>query len=150
MVHHPAGRSHDDVGAVFQACALTAQGHAAAQRDHFDVVLRTRQAADFGAYLVGQLTRGAEHQRLHGKPARIKFGKQGQGEGGSLAAAGLGLGDQVLASQRRRQAGRLDRRHLVVAQLGQVGQSGLCQGQGGEVGGRVSHARLSGVAFICR
>ncbi len=81
-----------------------------------------RQAPDFGRDLVGQLARRAQHHRLDGEAACVKVGEQREGKGGGLAAAGLGLGDQVLAEQRRRQAGRLDRRHLRVAELREVGQ----------------------------
>ncbi|MNZ89862.1 hypothetical protein D3C78_1087990 [compost metagenome] len=117
QVHHPARRAHHDVGAVFQAGDLRARRHAAIHRDDLDVVVRPGQAADFGRHLVGEFARRAQHQRLHGEPARIELGQQGQAEGGGLAAAGAGLGDQILAQQCRRQARGLDGRHLVVAQL---------------------------------
>jgi hypothetical protein len=64
-----------------------------------DVVLGARQPADLLRHLVGQLARRAQHQRLHGKAARVQLGQQGQGEGRRLAAAGLGLGDEVVAGQ---------------------------------------------------
>ena len=122
QVHHAAGRTHDDVRAVFQRCNLVTRRYAAIDGDDLDVVLRTRQTADFGSHLVGQLTRGAQHQRLHGKPARVQAVNDGQAEGSRLAAASAGLGDQVLALQRQRQAGGLNGRHLRIAQLLQVGQ----------------------------
>jgi hypothetical protein len=67
VVHHAAGRAHHDVRAVLQAGDLAAQRHAAAQGHDLDVVLGARQAADLGGHLVGQLARGAQHQRLHGE-----------------------------------------------------------------------------------
>ena len=130
MVHHPARRAHHNVRAVFQRGALAAQRYATAQGHHFDVVLRPRQTADFGAHLVGQFARGAQNQRLHRKPARVEFGQQRQGKCGGFAAAGLGLGDQVFACQCGGQAGGLDGRHFQVAELLQVGQGGRGQAQG--------------------
>ena len=53
-----------------------------------------------GGDLVGQFARRAQHQRLHGEAPRVQVGQQRQREGGGLAAAGLGLRDQVLAQQR--------------------------------------------------
>ena len=94
-------------------------------------------------HLVGQLARGAQHQRLHGEAARVQVGQQRQREGGGLAAAGLGLRDQVLAQQGRRQAGRLDGRHLVVAERCEVLQGGGGQGKSGEaVLGRLGHGPI--------
>ena len=120
MVHHAPRRAHHNVRAVFQRGALAAQRHTAAQGHHFDVVLRPRQAADFGAHLVGQFARGAQDQSLHRKPARVEPRQQGQRKGGGFAAAGLRLRNQVLPSQRRRQSGGLDGRHLQIAELLQV------------------------------
>jgi hypothetical protein len=95
-----------------------------------------RQAADFARHLVGQLPRRTQHQRLHREAARIQAGQQAQGKGRGLAAAGLGLRDQVLAGEGRRQAGGLDRGHLQVAQLAQVRQRGRRQRQSVEGEGR--------------
>ena len=120
MVHHAPRRAHHNMRAVFQRGALTAQRHAAAQGHHFDVVLRPRQTADFGADLVGQFARGAQDQGLHRKPARVEPRQQGQRKGGGFAAAGLRLGNQVLSGQRRGQGGGLDRRHLQITELLQV------------------------------
>jgi hypothetical protein len=72
------------------------------------------------------------HQGLHRKLFGVEFGQQGQGESGCFAAAGFGLGDQVFACQRQRQGGRLDGRHLVIAQLRQIRQGGGWQGQSAE------------------
>jgi hypothetical protein len=94
-----------------------------------------RQAADLGGDLVGQLARGAQHQGLDGKPARVQAVDHGQAEGSRLAAAGAGLGDQVLALQGQRQAGGLDGRHLRIAELLEVGQHFGGQGQRRESGG---------------
>jgi hypothetical protein len=143
VVHDAARRADHDVGAVLEAGHLRPHGAAAAQRQYLDVVLAARQAADFLRHLVGQLARRAQHQRLHREAARIELGQQAQGKGRRLAAAGLGLRDQVLAGQRRRQARRLDRRHRMVAKLPQVRQRGRRQRQlvEGQVRGRVGAGR---------
>ena len=85
----------------------------------------------------------------------FRLGEQRQRERGRLAAAGLGLGDQVVAGQRDRQARRLDRRHRQVVELLQIcqhrgrqrqfverasGRAG-CGYRGGR--GNFGHARLS-------
>jgi len=113
--------------AVLQARDLRAHRRAAAQRQRLHVVLGAREAPDLLRDLVGQLARRAQHQRLHVEALRIQPGQQREREGGGLAAAGLGLRDQVVAGQRDRQAGGLDRRHRLVAEAGQV-----LEGRGGE------------------
>jgi hypothetical protein len=114
VVHDPAGGADDDMHAVFQTGHLIAQRRAATQRQHLDVFLEAGQAADFLGHLIGQFARRAQHQRLDREQLRVQFGQQWQSEGCSLAATGLGLGDQVVAGQRQRQAGGLDGRHLQV------------------------------------
>jgi hypothetical protein len=111
------------------------------QGEHLDVLLEAGEAADLLAHLLGQLAGRAQHHRLHREVARVEALQQRQAEGGGLAAAGLGLGDEVVAGQRHRQAGGLDRRHLVVAEAGQVGQhrggqAELFEGRGHDGGGR--------------
>ncbi len=117
-----------------QAVDLRPHRRAAAQRQHLDVLLGARQAADLLRDLVGQLARRAQHHGLHVEAARIEPVQQRQPERRGLAAAGLGLRHQVLAGQCDRQAGRLDRRHFVIAQLRQRGEHRGRQGQGGESG----------------
>ncbi|MNQ40439.1 hypothetical protein D3C85_540910 [compost metagenome] len=130
-----ARRTDDDMGAMLQGAHLRAVGHATAEGEHLDVAVAAGEAADFLGHLVGQLAGGAEHQCLAAEEARIQRLQQADAEGGGLAAAGLGLGDQVLALEDQRQALRLDRRHVAVAQALQVGQGGCGEGQGGEGGG---------------
>jgi hypothetical protein len=129
VIHDAARRADDDMGAVLQTACLVAQARAANQRKDLDVVFKARQAADFLRDLIGQFARRAEHHGLHGKAARVEVGEQGQRKGRRLAAAGLGLSDQVVAGQRDRQAGGLNRRHRQVFELRQVGQHGGRQGQ---------------------
>ena len=155
QVHHAAGCANNDVGTVLQRCDLVARGHAAIDGHDLDVFLRARQTADFGSDLIGQLARGAQHQGLDGKPARIETIHHGQAKGGGLAAAGAGLSNQVLALQGQWQTGSLNGRHLRVAQLLEVGQHFRGQGQRresggisglGGAGGGIHRAELSGAS----
>ncbi len=109
-------RADDDVGAVFEESDLRAEGHAAAQGQDLDVVFGAGQATDFLGDLVGQLTGRAHHQGLAAEETRVDRVQQADAEGGGLAAAGLGLGDQVHALEDHRQALRLDRRHLGITE----------------------------------
>ena len=59
VIQNPSGRADHHMRAVLQALLLTAQGHAAAQRDDFDVGRGTRQPANFCGNLVGQFSRRA-------------------------------------------------------------------------------------------
>ena len=129
VVHDASGRADHDVGAVLQAVALRAHRRAAAQRQHLDVGLEARQAADLLRDLVGQLAGGAQHHGLHGELAHVEPGEQRQAEGRGLATAGLGLGDEVVPGERQRQAGGLDRGHGAVVELAQGVQHGRGQGQ---------------------
>ncbi len=124
MVHDAARCADHDVRAESQTFALRAHGAAADQREDLDVVHVAREAAQFLRDLVGQFARGAQHHGLHAHIVGIELGQQRQAESGSLAAAGLGLGDQVLSGQRDGQALGLDRRHAQVAELLQVAQHG--------------------------
>ncbi len=132
VVHDASRRSHDDVRTMFQAGQLRAHRRAATQRQDLDVVFGARQASQLLRHLLGELTRRAKHQRLHREAPRIQVGQQRQAEGGGLAAAGLGLCDQVMPGQGERQAGGLDRRHRGVTQAGKVFQRGGRQRQAGE------------------
>ena len=122
VVEQPARRAHHHVGAVGEAVHLGADRAAAAQAEHLDVLLEAGEAADLLAHLLGQFAGRAQHHRLHREVARVEALQQRQAEGGGLAAARLGLGDEVVAGQGHRQAGGLDRRHQVVAEAGQVGE----------------------------
>ena len=77
------------------------------------MVFGARQAAQFLRHLLGEFARRAQHQALHRKAAWVQVGQQRQRKRRRLAAAGLGLRDQVVPGQRERQAGGLDRRHRV-------------------------------------
>ncbi|MOA04342.1 hypothetical protein D3C78_1238910 [compost metagenome] len=127
----PRGADHD-VRAMLQRADLRAERHAAAQGQHLDVVGAARQQADFLGHLVGQFAGRAQHQRLAAEVALIERRQQAEGEGGGLAAAGLGLGDQVVTGEDQWQALRLDRCHLPVANGVQTGKKAGGQWQGGE------------------
>jgi hypothetical protein len=155
VIHDAAGCAHHHMGTVFQAGQLRAHGGATAQGEHLDVFFGARQAAHLLRHLLGQFSRGAQHQGLHGKLLGVEFGEQRQGKRGCFATAGFGLGDEILPGQRQGQGCGLNRRHLPVTQLRQIGQHGCRQrqvvegqrrtGSGGLLGRTVvfSHATLS-------
>ena len=148
VVHHSPWRAHHNVRAVFQRRTLPAQRNATAQCDHLDVVHGARQPADFDRDLVGQFTRGAQHQRLHGKAPRVKPLQQRQSKRCGFAAAGFCLGNQIFAGQCWRQTHGLDRGHRQVTQLRQIVQGGRVERQGAEGwGGSVCHALIIGSAI---
>ncbi len=124
MLLDAARGADDDVRTVLQGGDLRAQRHAATQRQDLNVVFGTGQATQFLGHLVGELARGAQHQRLAAEVPRVDRVEQADTKGGGLAAPGLGLGDQVLALENDRQALGLDRRHRGVAEGVQVGQHG--------------------------
>ncbi|MNF62933.1 hypothetical protein D3C84_446190 [compost metagenome] len=129
----------DDVRAVFQRSDLRAEGHAAAQGQDLDVVFGTGQATDFLGDLVSQLAGRAQDQRLATEVTRIDRVQQADAERGGLAAAGLGLGDQVHPLEDHRQALRLDRRHLGITEGVEVSQHGGGQRQSIKFGGDGGH-----------
>ena len=132
-----AGRADDQVGAARQRFGLGAGGRAAAQGQDLDVRDQARQPAQFLRHLVGQFAGGAHQQRLGRQLACVQLLQYAQAERRGLAAAGLGLRDDVAAFQDKRQALRLDGRHLLEPQALQVVEQGGQEGQGGE--GRVGH-----------
>ena len=116
MVEQAAGRADHHMGAMFQRAELGGEGDAAAEGQDLDVVGKAGQASQFLADLVGQFAGRAEHQRLHARGARLQVRQQADAEGGGLAAAGLGLGDHVLAGEDQRQGVGLNRRHFGIAE----------------------------------
>ena len=110
----------DDVRPVLERVAVGAHRHPAVQRDQLDVGRGARERSQLACDLIRKLTRRTDHQRLHLSHVGPEALEQGQAERGGLAAAGLGLRDQVLALQHRRQGSGLDRRHLRVPEADQV------------------------------
>ncbi len=115
LLNAPRG-ADDDVRAVLQRSDLRAERDATAQGQDFDVVFGAGQTTDFLGHLVGQFAGRANHQRLAPEVARVDRVEQADAERGGLAAAGLGLGDQVHPLEDHRQALRLDRRHLGITE----------------------------------
>jgi hypothetical protein len=117
MIHDAARRAHHHMRAVLQAQHLATQSHATTQGDHFHIAHSTCQAANFLTHLIGQLTCRAQDHGLNGKVCGQNFFYQWNAKRGRLAAASTGLGNQIFARQGHRQTGRLNGRHLQIAQL---------------------------------
>jgi len=132
MLLNAPRRADDYMRAMFQRADLRAYGYASAEREDLDVLSRARQPPQLLGHLIGQFTGGAKYQRLTAEIARIDWLQQCNAEGGSLAAAGLGLRDEVHTLEHDRQALRLDWRHFGIAERVEVGQRCRAEGQGGE------------------
>ncbi len=105
---HAAGRADHHVRVVLERGQLRLQRHAAAQQRDLQIGQADGQATHGAGDLVGQLARGAQHQRLGLDQAGVHPRQQPQGEGGGLAAAGRRLGDEVAPVENGRQRARLD------------------------------------------
>jgi hypothetical protein len=75
-------------------------------------------------HLDGELAGGGEDEHLRVALVDVDLVEGGQGEGGGLAGAGLGLAQDVVAGKEVRDAGGLDGRRGFVADLGQGGKDG--------------------------
>ncbi len=137
MLLNTPRRTDDDVRAVLQRADLRAERHAATEGQHLDVVFRARQTADFLGDLIRQFAGRAHDQCLATEEPRVDRVEQADTEGSGLAAAGLGLRDQVHALEDHRQALRLNRCHFGITKRLQVSQHGSGQRQRIESG--VSH-----------
>ncbi len=122
VLFNTSRRADNDVRSVCQRANLRAKGRAATEGEDLDVVDAACQAAQFVGDLVGKLSCGAEHQRLHRKLLDLQLLQQPQPKSRGLARAGFTLGDDIPPGKNRRQAFCLYRRHPVVVQRVKVGQ----------------------------
>ena len=143
VIEQTTGRGHQNFNAAFEFQRLRLHVHAtkhhrAAHLGVFGVKL------DLLGHLVGQFTRGQQHQGAH-RMARRRGGtvfvfqqalQQRQRKRRRLAGAGLGCAHHVLTGQHHGNGLGLDRRHGRVAHFGDGTGQGLGQG---EVGKRVCH-----------
>ena len=166
VVHGPAGSGDDDVHAAGQAGELRGDGLAAVDGDdaHAEV---PAVAVDRLGDLHRELPRGREDERrrpaataVAGDAAAVDGGaglaglvhaagevlEDRQGEGGGLAGAGGGLGEQVAAREQGRDRRLLDGRGLLVAETGEGALEPLVEVEGGEAGG---HEIGGGSGFRC-
>jgi hypothetical protein len=129
------GRADDDVGAARQRAQL--HHHALAAVDRQDV----EAGHVVGVLLQGfgdldrQFARRRQDQGLRHGALEVDLLQQRQGEGGGLAGAGLGLAEQVVAGQQHGDAGRLDRRGRLVADVGERLEQWRGKPEGVEPGG---------------
>jgi hypothetical protein len=80
-------------------------------------------------HLYGEFPRRRQHERLHGRAPGFQPLKDGQGEGGSLARAGLGLADHVTPFEEQRNRPLLDGRRGLVSDIGYRPQQRLAQAE---------------------
>ncbi len=138
MIEDAARRADHDVGRMHQRVALRADGLAAAQGEDLNIAGKARQLTQHVADLIRQFARWAEHQRLSNVAAAVDMLQQANAERRRFAAAGFGLRPHVASRQDSRQRGGLNRRHLGVAHIGQIGD--LAGGKIGK-GSKCGHGR---------
>ena len=117
VVHDAAGCADHDVHAAAQAVELRRVALAAVDRHDVKAFEVRRVALKCFGNLNRQLARRHEHQRLRRLLLQVDARKDRQGEGGSLAGAGLRLADHVAPGEQVRDGCRLDRRRRFVADL---------------------------------
>ena len=137
VVDQAAGRGDEHVDAAAQGIDLALHADAAVHGRHAQgqVPGVTAQAV---VHLQGELARRRQHQRARTarslavrRPAGEVL-QQGQAEGGGLAGAGLGAGDEVVAGQGERDRLVLDRGGRGVAGVGKGAQQGRAEPEGFE------------------
>jgi len=99
VVHHPAGGTDDHVSAALKLAQLHHHALAAVDGQHVETGHEAGVALQRLGYLDGQFTGGGQNQGLGLALAEVDLGHQRQSKGCSLAGAGLGFAQQVVASQ---------------------------------------------------
>ena len=151
VVQQPPGRGHQHFNAFFQFQRLGLHVHTA-KNNRATQIGMDRVVFDRLRHLVGQLTRGQQHQGAHrmaGRRGRTIFVlehalQQRQGKSCCLAGAGLGRAHHVTALQHHWNGLRLNRRHGLVTHVGhgarqRGGELQLGKGHGKGIGGQFSH-----------
>jgi hypothetical protein len=124
VVHDAAGRADDHVGAALELAQLDDHALAAVDGQHVEAGHLAGVALEGLGHLDGELAGGGEDEHLRVALVDVDLVEGGQGEGGGLAGAGLGFAQDVVAGEQVRDAGGLDGRRGLVADLGEGGQNG--------------------------
>ena len=134
VVEQTTGGGHQHFNAFFELQRLRFHVHATKHHGAAQVGVLGVQL-DLLGHLVGQLTRGQQHQRTH-RVARWRGGavfvlehalQQGQRKSRCFAGAGLRCTHHVLPCQHHRNGLLLDRRHGLVAHFGHCACQRFCQ-----------------------
>jgi hypothetical protein len=99
VVNDPSGCAHDDVDPAVKGVELCFHGRTAVHRQDADVYVHA-QPLDLLGDLDGELAGRAQDQRRR-ELAVLYALDQRNAEGGGLAGAGLGLGDDIAALQQQ-------------------------------------------------
>jgi hypothetical protein len=105
-VEQAAGGGDDDVGAAVDEFDLAGGGLAAVDGDGADFG-EAAEAEEFVGDLAGEFAGGGDDENFDGVVV-FEHGHGGQAEGGGLAGAGAGLGDEVFAGEDDGDGGGLD------------------------------------------
>ena len=114
MIEQTSGRGHDDVRSRAQFVRLPAITDTAVNNGGFQIG-EARVIVDGGFHLRGEFARGFEDERARAAGrVRAELRKDGQGECGGLAGAGLRAADDVAPGKHERDGAELDGRRLDV------------------------------------
>ena len=135
-VDETAGRGHEDVAAAVQGGLLRLVAQAAHHR-HAAVMRALGDGLAGILNLLGKLARGRHHEHERAVVARrARQAAHGrQEEGGRLAGAGLGGGQQIAALERVGDGLRLNGRGCLVAKVAHGLEDGVGKAEVGEGGG---------------
>ena len=132
------GRRDDDIDPAAQAAQLLADRLAAVDRDHAGterLAVDVERLGDLHRQLAGRDDDEGARAVGAGRADRDAL-EDRQGEGRGLAGAGRRLGEDVAAVEQQRDRLALDRRRLLVAEVGDGGEQPVVQTEVGEaVGG---------------
>ena len=117
VIHHAAGRAHDDLNAHFQRAKLALDRLPAVYGQHVQAGTVFGELDQLARRLHGEFARGADHQRLRRAVGRVDFLDDRYAERGGFAGSGLRLTDHVFALEQRRDGERLNRGRGVVAHV---------------------------------
>jgi hypothetical protein len=118
MVHDPARRADDDLGAFAQPAKLTVITLPAIDWQFAHAALEQRQLGDFLRDLHGQLARRAKNQHLGRTQVAVHPLDGRNGERGRLSRTRLRQSHHVLPLEQGRDGFRLNRRRFLKAHLG--------------------------------
>ena len=135
VVHDPARGADDDLGAARELAQLHHHALAAVDRQHVEVLQVVGVLGEGFGDLDRELARRREHQHLRAGVGEVDARQHRQCERGGLAGAGLRLAEDVVAGEQLRDAGGLDRRGRLVADVGERGQQRRRQVEVGEAQG---------------
>ena len=118
VVDDATGGADDDLDTLFELEQLAVVGGPAVDGNRVDRALESSELVNLIGHLLGEFACGTEDQDLDGTVLGIDLLDSGDGEGGRLAGARLGLADKIAAGKQDRDGGGLDRGSFLESELG--------------------------------